>query len=95
MRETLTISTRPGDGQRWKDKAWALRLSVSELIRRAVEAYDVQPGSSRTADSVETGAVVGPRSYAREYEHLPKVGGREWMQTQGGTPFVPRSTELL
>jgi hypothetical protein len=45
-RETRTVSVRPGDWQAWERKAAEVglrlgsrALSVSELIRRAVEAY--------------------------------------------------------
>ena len=48
-RETHTLSVLPGDWDRWKELAWASRLSLSEYIRRAVEAYGEQ--SARAAPS--------------------------------------------
>lgn len=41
-RESRTISVLEGDWERWKDLAWAARLSLSEFVRKAVEAYSEQ-----------------------------------------------------
>lgn len=52
-RESRTLSVLPGDWDRWKDRAWALRLSVSEYLRRAEEAYNGGIVTGTSGDDAE------------------------------------------
>jgi len=40
---SIYVSTE--DWERWKDAAWRSRLSVSEMIRKAVEASEQSPST--------------------------------------------------
>lgn len=56
-RESRTISVLEGDWDRWADLAYAARMSRSEYIRRAVEAYQHGNGKGEGVASPSGGVL--------------------------------------
>lgn len=77
-----------------------LERDASEIVRDIIDACAQAEGYADLLEATDWSVNQSPfkdrivalsKRYAQEYEHMPRVGGREWMMAQPGVPSVPRT----